>query len=199
MSVVTKIDNLNNSALTETFCHFWANFMSSLCQNANANLLRHGFDTPHWTKLNKTAELSGDGIPKSSHGGWILFFSCYFCWLVFFNFSFVSQLNKRPRSAVWGVGVSCSVSRSIFPVFLCFKVNFGIFSGLLSWQVARKLDPDHLDSGLDWIARSLIIDSSDYSCMNDVPHVPIFYHLCGQSQKQRPRPWPRPWQCSRPK
>ena len=126
---------------------------------------------------------------------------------MFFNFSFVSQLNKRPRSAVSGVGVRCSVLRSILPVFLCFKVDFGIFSGLLSWQVARKLVSDHLDSGLawkldsglDWIARSLIIDSSDYSCMNDVPHVLIFDHLCGQSQKQRPRPWPRPWQCSRPK
>ena len=90
---------------------------------------------------------------------------------MFFNGLFVSQLNKRPWSADWGVGVRCSVLRSILPVFLCFKVDFGIFRGLLSWQVARKLVSDHLDSGLDWIARSLIIDSSDYSCMNDVPHV----------------------------
>ena len=41
-----------------------------------------------------------------------------------------------------------SVFRSILPVFLCFKVDFGIFSGLLSWHVARKLVSDHLDSGL---------------------------------------------------
>ena len=47
--------------------------------------------------------------------------------------------------------------RSILLVFLCFKIDFGIFSRLLSWHVARKLVSDHLDSGLDWTVDSGLV------------------------------------------